>query len=138
MRKPSSQLISNGFYTAAAYNVIGILTITAFFTNSMITELDPAVFSPIGLVSIILWGLAYGSVARSYSLVPGLIWVFSIEKLVYAVVWGMWISQHGHKLSSVFAVSPITAMFFSIYGVGDFAFCLFFAWVAANCGVKKQ
>ena len=135
---PSPQQISAGFYAAATCNIVGILTFTVFFTNTMITEVDPAVFSPIGLASIILWGLAYGSVARSYSLVPALIWVFAIEKLVYAVVWAIWITQHGHELGAIFAVSPITATFFSIYGAGDFVFCLFFAWVGLNCSVKKN
>lgn len=123
-------LITKGFWLAGAFNVLGVLTFSKFFTNSLLASLDPVVCSWLGLVSIILWGLAYWSVAKTYHFVPHLLLVFVIEKLVYTVTWARWLAENGSTLPSLFSESPLTATFFAIYGAGDFAFGLFFLWVA--------
>jgi hypothetical protein len=123
-------IITKGFWLAGAYNVAGILIFSKFFTNSLLSSLDPAVFSWLGLISIILWGLAYCSVAKSYQSVPYLVLVFSVEKMLYTMTWLKWLSKNWSALPSLFSESPLTATAYSIYGAGDFVFGVFFLWVA--------
>ena len=122
--------ITRGFLFAGAVNVFGMLAVSKFFTNSLLSATDPAVFSWLGQVAIVLWGLAYWAVARAYRQVPYLVVVFFVEKMVYAVAWFLWLMQNGSSLSSLAAESQMTASFFRMYGAGDFAFGIFFGWVA--------
>ena len=135
--KHSGSIITVGFWLAGAYNITGALVFSKFFTNSLLSSLDPVVFSWLGLVSIILWGIAYCSVARSYQSVPFLLLVFFVEKMIYTTTWLMWLAKNGSTLPSLFSQSPLTATCFSTYGAGDFAFGLFFLWVAVN-GFRKH
>ena len=130
-------IITKGFWLAAAFNVIGVLVFSKFFTNSLLSSLDPIVFSWLGLISIMLWGFAYWSVAKSYQFVPHLLLVFFVEKMIYTMTWVMWLNKNGSTLPSLFSESPLTATFFSIYGAGDFAFGLFFLWVAIK-GLQRR
>ncbi len=50
-----------------------------------------------------------------------------MEKLVYVVAWGMWMSNH--SLSAVYEQDLFAGVFYSIYGLNDLAFMLFFGWV---------
>ncbi|WGE89277.1 hypothetical protein NYR89_09935 [Actinobacillus arthritidis] len=75
---------TRGFILAGIYNLVGILGFTQFFTNPTLMENDPVVFSWLGQIAIILWGLAYLSVSRSFWKVPYLVIVFFIEKMLYA------------------------------------------------------
>lgn len=122
--------ITKGFWLAGAYNILGVLLFSKLFTNSLLSTLDPAVFSWLGLVAVMLWGLAYCSVARSYQAVPHLLLVFVLEKMIYTATWLMWLIRNGRTLPSLFSESPLTATYYSIYGAGDFIFGLFFLWVA--------
>ena len=123
--------ITKGFWLAGVYNVAGILIFSKFFTNSLLSSLDPAAFSWLGLISIILWELAYCSVAKSYRSVPYLVLVFFVEKMLYTVTWLKWLSKNWSTLPSLFSKkSPLTATAYSIYGAGDFVFGVFFLWVA--------
>lgn len=126
----SNSIITKGFWAAGAFNVLGVLTFSKVFTNSLLSSLDPVVFSWLGLVSIMLWGLAYCSVAKSYQSVPYLLLVFVIEKMIYTTTWATWLARNGSTLPSLFSESPLTATLFTIYGAGDFIFGLFFLWVA--------
>ena len=130
-------IISRVFWFAGAFNVIGVLVFSKFFTNSLLSSLDPVVCSWLGLVSIMLWGFAYCSVAKSYPFVPYLLLVFFVEKMIYTTTWAMWLTRNGSTLPSLFAESPLTATFASIYGPGDFAFGRFFLWVAIK-GLQKR
>lgn len=130
--------IPNGFRLACAFNVAGALIASKCFTNSLLSSLDPAVFSRLGLVSILLWGLAYGSVARSYRSVPLLVWVFFAEKMLYTMMWLRWLAKHGSTLPSLFSESPLTAATYATYGAGDFAFGLFFLWVAIRLPRERE
>jgi hypothetical protein len=131
-------LVVKGFWLAGAYNIFGVLIVSKFFTNSLLSFLDPAVFSLVGLIAIILWGLAYCSVARSYQSSPYLVLVFFIEKMLYTTTWLMWLSTNGNKLPSLFAESPLTATFYSTYGAGDFIFAMFFLFTAVRCFRKHE
>lgn len=126
----SDRAITRGFVLAGAVNVFGMLVVSKLFTNALLGATDPAAFSWLGQVAIVLWGLAYWAVARAYRHVPYLVVVFFIEKMVYTVTWLLWLLQKGHSLTSIASESPMTALFFAMYGAGDFAFALFFGWVA--------
>ena len=126
----SDRAITRGFILAGAVNVFGMLTISKLFTNSLLSATDPAVFSWLGQVAIVLWGFAYWAVAKQFRHVPYLVLVFCIEKMVYTVAWLLWVLRNGHSLTSIASESPMTALFFGAYGAGDFAFALFFGWVA--------
>lgn len=126
------------FWLAGAYNVFGVLLFSKFFTNSLLSALDPAVFSWLGLVAVMLWGLAYCSVARSYPYVPHLLLVFFVEKMIYTATWLLWLIRNGSTLPALFAESPLTATYYSIYGAGDFIFGLFFIWLAFKSIQKRK
>jgi hypothetical protein len=125
--------ITKVFWAAGAYNITGAMVFSALFTNILLTSLDPVVFSWLGLVSIILWGCAYLSVAKSYAAVPLLLLVFFVEKMIYTATWLGWLAKNGGSLPALFSESPLTATCFLIYGGGDFAFGVFFLWLAIKC-----
>lgn len=124
-----NSVITKGFWLAGAYNIFGVLVFSKFFTNSLLSSLDPAVFSWLGLVVVMLWGFAYCSVAKSYPFVPYLVLVFVVEKTIYTTTWLTWLAKNGSTLPALFSKSPLTATYYSIYGAGDFIFGLFFLWV---------
>lgn len=121
--------ISKGFWLAAAYNVIGMLVFSKLFMNPVLAEVDPTVFSKTGQIAVVLWGLAYWSVAKAYRHVPLLVLVFACEKLLYSIAWLEWLLAKGETLPAIAGASPLSALFFAVYGAGDFAFFLFFCWV---------
>jgi hypothetical protein len=124
------RLITIGFLVGGCVNFFGSLLVSAGFTNTLLRSMDPVVFSNFGIIAIMLWGLAYVSVSRAYPQVPYLLLVFTLEKLVYTVAWIVWLMRHGDTLPALFSQSFLTATFFATYGVVDFAFGVFFAWVA--------
>jgi hypothetical protein len=119
-----------GFLLGGGVNILGTLLVSAGFTNRTLTSLDPVVFSNFGLVAIMLWGLAYVAVSRSYQHVPFLVLVFALEKLVYTILWFRWITRFGDQLPGISSQAPLTAMFYRGYGLVDFSFGVFFACVA--------
>jgi hypothetical protein len=121
--------VTKVFWLAGAYNILGVLLFSKLFTNSLLSSLDPAVFSWLGLVAVMLWGLAYCSVAKAYPSVPYLLLVFVVEKAIYTTTWLRWLIRNGSTLPALFSESPLTATYYSIYGAGDFIFGLFFLWV---------
>jgi|GEM_PF-208166 len=122
--------VTIGFLLGGAVNVLGTLLVSAGFTNRALTSLDPVVFSNFGLVAIMLWGLAYVAVSRSYQHVPWLVLVFALEKLVYTILWIKWITRFGDQLPGIASQVPLTAMFYRGYGLVDFSFGVFFVCVA--------
>ena len=134
----SDRAISGGFVLAGAFNVFGMLVVSKLFTNPVLSATDPAVFSWLGQVAIVLWGLSYWAVAQAYRDVPYLVLVFFIEKMVYAAIWLLWLLQKGHSLAGVASESLLTAIFFGMYGAGDFAFGLFFGWVALKVLMERR
>ncbi|MFT7051747.1 MAG: hypothetical protein ACJAZK_002364 [Psychroserpens sp.] len=57
--------ISKGFIIAGLMNM-SVLVFSKFFTNSVIPQSDPDVMSNFGLLMMLIWGLAYISVAKTY------------------------------------------------------------------------
>ena len=118
--------ITRGFVIAGLMNM-SVLVFSRFFTNPVIPELDPVVMSNFGLLMIVIWGLAYISVAKNYQYVKWLVGVFAIEKLIYGYTWINWISNN--SINEAYDKDLFAGIFYSIYGINDWIFFLFFSYV---------
>ncbi|MEZ5462627.1 hypothetical protein [Dokdonella sp.] len=123
----SGKLVRNGLVAAGVMNIAGVLLFSRAFTNNAINEADPVVMSDFGLLMIVVWGLAYISAAFINANIKWLAGAFAVEKLVYVVVWVLWLSEN--SLSALYSRDLFAGAFFSIYGVNDLLFMLFFGWV---------
>ncbi|KHT58481.1 hypothetical protein RJ45_25080 [Photobacterium gaetbulicola] len=122
-----NKIVKLGFIAAAAMNIGGVLFFSRLFTNTAINEADPVVMSNFGLLMIVVWGLAYLGAAFIKSNIRWLAAAFAVEKLVYVVAWLAWFFQN--SLSNVYNADMFAGVFFSIYGLNDLIFMLFFIWV---------
>ena len=123
----NQKLVKNGLVAAGLMNIGGVLLFSKGFTNSAINSADPVVMSNFGLVMIVVWGLAYIGAATITSNIKWLVAVFAVEKLVYVVVWVHWMSNN--SLSQLYSSNVLAGIFYSIYGLNDFVFMLFFSWL---------
>lgn len=121
------KLVKNGLIAAALMNIGGVFVFSRAFTNVAINNADPVVMSNFGLVMIAVWGLAYLGAAAISANVKWLIAAFAVEKLVYVVVWVMW--HLNNSLTQLYSADVFAGIFYSIYGINDFIFMLFFTWV---------
>ncbi len=122
-----NETISKGFVLAGLMNIVGVLANSRFFTNAVIPTVDPDVMSNFGLLMIVIWGLAYISISKSFDKVKWLVGVFAIEKFIYGFVWTKWMLNN--SLSSVFEKDKFAGIFYAIYGVNDWIFFVFFSLV---------
>ena len=122
----NNKLISKGFILAGIMNC-SVLLFSRGFTNKIINTYDPDVMSNFGMVMILIWGLAYISVAYKFQNVKWLVFIFAIEKLIYGCVWLQWITTN--DVSKVYDEDKMAGMFYSIYGINDWLFCVFFLYV---------
>ena len=120
-------MIKIGLIAAGLMNITGVVVFSRAFTNSAINSADPVVMSNFGLVMIVVWGLAYLGASSITSSIKWLAAAFAVEKLVYVVMWLTWHSQN--NLTQLYAQDFFAGVFYSIYGLNDFVFMLFFAWV---------
>ncbi len=116
-------------------NIGGVLLFSRAFTNNAIAEADPIVMSNFGLLMIVVWGLAYLGAATASTGIKWLAGAFAIEKLVYVVAWLLWLSNN--NLVALYSKDLFAGMFFSIYGLNDLVFMLFFAWVFFSASAEK-
>jgi hypothetical protein len=121
-----SETITKGFVIAGLMNM-AVLVFSRFFTNSVIPESDPVVMSNFGLLMIVVWGLAFISVARNYHSVKWLVGVFAIEKFIYGFIWIKWMLNN--NVLDVFAKDKMAGIFYSVYGLNDWMFFIFFLLV---------
>lgn len=131
--KPST--ISKGFLFAGLSNILGVLLFSKFFTNQVMMDTQPDVMGYFGLISIILWGMAYIAVRKTYAVLPWLVAVFLIEKIIYVAVYLKWFSTN--SLSAVYEQDTFAGVFYTIYGANDFIFGLFFAIVLMKIARQK-
>ena len=122
----NSKTITRGFVIAGLMNM-SVLVFSKFFTNPVIPEVDPVVMSNFGLLMIVIWGLAYISVAKNYKNVKWLLGVFAIEKFIYGITWINWISNN--SIANVYDKDLFAGLFYSVYGINDWIFFLFFSFV---------
>lgn len=124
--KFKNKTITKGFIIAGLMN-FSVLIFSRFFTNTTIPEFDPEVMSNFGLLMIVLWGLAYMSVAKNHQNLKWLVAVFAIEKFAYGFNWIRWLLKN--NISEVFDKDAMAGVFYSIYGVNDWLFFVFFLFV---------
>jgi hypothetical protein len=130
----NTQMLKIGLVAAGVMNIGGVLVFSRAFTNPAINNADPVVMSNFGLLMIIVWGLAYLGASTISSNIKWLAGAFALEKLVYVVVWIGWHSEN--SLAQLYSKDMFAGIFFSIYGINDFVFMLFFAWVFLSQRVK--
>nr|WP_238566060.1 hypothetical protein [Nonlabens ulvanivorans] len=80
-----------------------------------------------GLLMIMVWGLAFIAVAKVFEKVKWLVAVFALEKLCYVIAYGYWFSNN--SVQEVYDKDMMAGVFYSIYGLNDFFFMLFFGYV---------
>ena len=119
--------IRNGFIAAGVVNILAVLTLSRAFTNDVIPATDPVVMSNFGLLMITVWGLVFLAVANRYRSVKWVVGAFVVEKLIYATAWFRWITTH--DVSAVYAKDLFAGVFYSVYGLNDFIFFVFFVSV---------
>ncbi|MDI1242633.1 MAG: hypothetical protein PSX80_12020 [bacterium] len=116
-----------GLIAAALLNIGGVLLFSRAFTNTAINNADPVVMSNFGLMMIVVWGFAYLGAAFIDSNIKWLAAAYAVEKLVYVVVWIIWHSNN--SVVQLYSTDAFAGVFFSIYGLNDLLFMLFFGWI---------
>lgn len=117
-------------------NIVGVLVFSVGLTNKYLSQLSPLVFSRLGLVIIMVWGVAYMAVGRQDVPSRSIVGVFALEKFAYSVSWVMWMAVHAHDMAEVFHRSPLTGTFYALYGPIDFIVGVLFLIYVCN-GSKK-
>lgn len=123
----TDQIKRNGFILGGLINITGVLLATKGFSSNAPHVLDPIVMSQFGMMMIMVWGLAYISVAKNYAAVPWLAALFCVEKAIYSAAWICWHSKN--SLEAAFELDTMAGIFYSVYGINDILFTIFFAWV---------
>ena len=123
----NKKLVKTALIAAAIMNIGGVLVFSRAFNNIAINNADPVVMSNFGLLMIIVWGLAYLGAAFINSNIKWLAGAFAAEKLVYFIVWVTWLSKN--SLAPLYSTDVFAGMFYSIYGLNDLVFMLFFVWI---------
>ena len=123
----NKNLINKGLIAAALMNISGVLIFSRGFSNLAINNADPVVMSNFGLLMIVVWGLAYLSATTISPNIRWLAGVFAIEKLVYVVVWVKWL--FANSLTELYSRDVFAGIFYSIYGINDLTFMLFFTYI---------
>jgi len=123
----NKNLVKNGYIAPGLMTIGGVLLLSRAFTNTAINNADRVVMSSFGLLMIAVWGLAYLGAAAISSNIKSLAGAFALEKLVYVVVWLMWLSNNSH--AQLYAKDVFAGAFYGIYGLNDFVFMVFFARV---------
>ncbi|MFT4716018.1 MAG: hypothetical protein ACI861_000476 [Paracoccaceae bacterium] len=118
--------IRNGFWLAGLANIFGVLLFSKGFSSGALSAYDPVVMSDFGLVMIIVWGLAYISIAKNALRNRWIVGVFAIEKLIYVAVWLLWVTSNFGDLAAIYADDFLAGIFFSFYGLSDLVFAGFF------------
>lgn len=119
--------VRSGLIAAALMNIGGVLVFSRAFTNQAINAADPVVMSNFGLLMIVVWGLAYWGASAVQSHIKWLAGAFALEKLVYVAAWTVWHS--GNSITQLYSEDVFAGIYFSIYGLNDLAFMVFFAWI---------
>ncbi|RYM34553.1 hypothetical protein ERX46_04045 [Brumimicrobium glaciale] len=122
----NNKTITKGFVLAGLMNS-SVLVFSKFFTNPTIAEFDATVMSNFGLLMIFIWGLAYISISKNYNQVKWLVAVFAIEKFIYGFIWTNW--HLNNSIADVFEKDLMAGLFYSIYGINDWLFFVFFTFV---------
>ena len=118
------------FQSAAIVNTLGVFILTKGLNAPILEDELPQLFGSFGLVSIMVWGLAYWSCRYSASFRPSIGVVFAIEKSLYVFSWVTYMWKNP-PLSSILKQDFLSGLFLSIYGVVDFLYLCLFLWSAS-------
>ena len=118
--------IKNFFYLAGAVNILGTLTLSRFFTNESLVQIDPTIISSSGLILIIVWGLAFLATSNHYQKNRWIVGVFALEKITYVAMWCYWYFTKDYTLKSLFDLDFMTGFFYATFGLNDLLFLCFF------------
>ena len=121
--------IKNFFYLAGAVNILGTLTLSRFFTNESLVQIDPTIISSSGLILIIVWGLAFIATSNHYQKNRWIVGVFALEKTTYVAMWCYWYFTKDYTLKSLFDLDFMTGFFYATFGLNDLLFLCFFCYV---------
>ena len=121
--------IKNFFYLAGAVNILGTLTLSRFFTNESLVQIDPTIISSSGLILIIVWGLAFLATSNHYQKNRWIVGVFALEKITYVAMWCYWYFTKDYTLKSLFDLDFMTGFFYATFGLNDLLFLCFFCYV---------
>ena len=119
--------IKNLFYLAGAVNILHT-SLSRFFTNESLVQIDPTIVSSSGLILIIVWGLAFIATSNYYHKNRWIVGVFALEKTTYVVMWCYWYFNKDYTLLSLFELDFMTGFFYATFGLNDLFF-LFFSYV---------
>lgn len=128
--------VTLGYIAAAAMNIGGVLLFSRGFTNAAINAADPVVMSNFGLLMIVVWGLLYLAAGMGDGRLKWISGALAIEKLIYVMVWLKWHLAASPSLAEVFAEDRSAGVFYTIYGINDIVFMLFFTLVFLRGGRK--
>lgn len=133
--KITNDLLTKGIIAAGLMNILGVLTFSRFFTNAVIPEFDSQAMSNFGLLMIVLWGFVFISVSKNFQHLKWLIAVFTLEKLIYATHWTKWMTTN--NLADVFEKDKMAGIYYTIYGINDWVFFVFFLFVFIRLSRKN-
>jgi hypothetical protein len=136
--KLSKEVIKKGLYLSGIMNISGVLIFSRFFTNKVINEADPVTMSNFGLLMIVVWGLVFLAIVPKWENLKWVIGVFFIEKIIYGLTWSKWIMSN--DLSSVYKKDMMAGIYYTIYGLNDWLFCIFYlvVFIYLSKHEKKQ
>ena len=134
--KINNELLTKGFFLAGLMNILGVLTFSRFFTNAVIPEFDNQAMSNFGLIMIVFWGFVFISVSKNFQNLKWLIAVFTLEKLIYATHWTKWMTTN--NLTDVFEKDTMAGLFYTIYGINDWIFFVFFLFVFIRLARERK
>jgi hypothetical protein len=136
--KLSKEVIKKGMYLSGIMNISGVLVFSRFFTNKVINEADPVTMSNFGLLMIVVWGLVFLAIVPKWENLKWVIGVFFIEKFIYGLTWSKWIMSN--DLSSVYKEDIMAGIYYTIYGLNDWLFCIFYlvVFIYLSKHEKKQ
>ena len=120
----NKELVKKGMYLSGIMNIGGVLVLSRVFTNKVINEADPLVMSNFGLLMIVVWGLVFLAIASKWEHLKWVIGAFVIEKFIYGLTWTKWMINN--ELSSIYEADTMAGLFFTIYGLNDWFFCIFY------------
>lgn len=133
--KITNELLIKGFILSGLMNILGVLTFSRFFTNAVIPEFDSQAMSNFGLLMIVLWGFVFIAVSKNFQHLKWLIAVLTLEKLIYATHWTKWMTTN--NLADVFEKDKMAGIYYTIYGINDWVFFVFFLFVFIRLSRKN-
>ena len=130
------------FTLSGFMNTCGLMVFNRGFVEaSTIASHAPTVFSIESQLLIMLWGMAYASVARQWKDLPYLSLVFCIEKLLFVIFGSPFLFDASKRGSAIDLIASqediLTGLFLLLAPVNDLLFALVFGY-AAMAGFQES